>query len=419
VAKPEIADFVHVSPRQVYVTGKGAGTTTLTLWNKAGQVQEVYDVEVAGSTSELKRLLHDVMPDENVQVSAVGDSVTLSGNVRSSESVTRAVAVAGTFAPGKVVNLLQVSGVHQVMLEIRVAEMNKAVLRRLGFNFNYLFKGGQDFFYTFLNRLTYLDEQGRLILSNNVNGAFRFTNGQASWQGFIDALKEDNLARVLAEPTLICLSGQTANFLAGGEIPIPVPQGLGTVAIEYKPFGVGLKFTPTVLNDKRISLQVSPEVSELDFTNAITLNGATIPALSTRKASTVIELDDGQSFAIAGLLRETSRDVNDKFPFLGDVPVLGNLFRSSQFQKSETELVIIATPHLVKTLDKAAQKLPTSTYTDPNDVEFFFNLPRAGKPLDGGERPLGGSLRGGLDGEFGQVVPEPAQPGPEGAGRAM
>jgi pilus assembly protein CpaC len=235
-----------------------------------------------------------------------------------------------------------------------------------------------------------------------VNALFRFSTGNVTWTGFVDALQEDGLIKVLAEPTLITLSGQSANFLAGGEFPVPVPQGLGTAAIEYKPFGVGLVFTPTVLSENKISIQVSPEVSEIDFTTAIQLGGFVIPGIRTRRASTTIELGDGQSFAIAGLLRESVRTINSKFPLLGSIPILGALFQSKSFQKEESELIIIVTPHLVKPLDLENQPLPTDFYVEPNDVEFYVFGMLEGSAKDSTPPAVSGEL----DGEFGHSIPE-------------
>jgi pilus assembly protein CpaC len=217
----------------------------------------------------------------------------------------------------------------------------------------------------------------------------------------VDALKEDGLVKVLAEPNLITLSGQSANFLAGGEFPVPVPQGLGTVAIEYKSFGVGLVFLPTVLSKDRINIQVSPEVSDLDFTNAVEFQGFVVPGLRTRRVTTTIELGDGQSFAIAGLLRENMRSISSKIPLLGDIPILGALFQSKRFQKEESELIIIVTPHLVKPLDIENQPLPTDYYVEPDDLEFYlFGM------LEGRAKNSTTSMSGELDGEFGHSLPE-------------
>ena len=245
--------------------------------------------------------------------------------------------VANAFAPNKGINLLQVAGVHQVMLEVRVAEMSRAVTKRLGFNFT-VQTGGAAFGVSQINRLTTFDNFVTGI-GAAISALFRLQTGGITLTSFIDALKEQGLVKILAKPTLVTLSGQEASFLAGGEFPIPVPQGEETISIEFKTFGVGLSFTPTVLSDRQISLRVAPEVSELDFANAVSFSGFVVPALTTRRVSTVIELADGQSFAIAGLLDESVRESISRFPVLGDIPILGALFRSVSFQKSETELV--------------------------------------------------------------------------------
>jgi pilus assembly protein CpaC len=324
------------------------------------------------------------------------------------------LALAGPFAPldekkePKIINLLEVAGVHQVMLEVRVSEISRSLLRRMGFNFNYVSSSGRNFGLSLLNRLTSLPSAGfptaGVEVSDAINAIFRFLGQDTTWTVFIDALKEEGLLKVLAEPTLITLSGKTANFLAGGEFPIPVPQSSGgggtTITIEYKPFGVGLNFTPTVLSNKKINMQVTPEVSELDFSNALTTGGFVVPSITTRRVSTVIELADGQSFAIAGLLKDDVRQIVSKFPLLGDIPVLGALFRSTSFRKNESELIVIVTPHLVKPLDMAKQTLPTDQYVEPNDLEFYLlgNMEGRGKP-----NPVKGA---GLEGQFGHILPK-------------
>jgi pilus assembly protein CpaC len=313
-------------------------------------------------------------------------------------------------------NLLEVGGVHQVMLEVRVSEMSRSLMRRLGVNFAYVSDGGNTFGVSLLNNLTSVGSAaaglGPIGVTSNVNGILRFLGGGATWTTFIDALKQEGLTKVLAEPTLITTSGRTANFLAGGEYPIPVPQGSSggsTITIEYKTFGVGLNFTPTVLNNNKISMEVKPEVSELDFTNALTISGYTVPGLTTRRVATTIELADGQSFAIAGLLKEDLREVVAKFPVLGDIPILGVLFRSTSYQKNETELVIIVTPHLVKPVDMAKQTLPTDAFVDPNDFEFYLlgSLEGQGEPAKSkGAAAPPRSDKGGLEGDFGHIAPK-------------
>ena len=409
VANPEIADFVLVSPQEVYVTAKAAGVTNLTIWQDK-TVYGVYDLEVAYDISRLKEKLHDLLPQERgLQVLATHDSITLSGRISSTENLAQAVSVAQAYAPdGKLRNLVQVSGAQQVMLAVRVAEMQKGLIKRLGFNFNFVSSGG-NFGISKLAGLTEVVKPTEANLGSGgpfatfvspaVNALFRFSSNGTDWTGFIDALREDGLVKILAEPTLISLTGQEASFLAGGEFPVPVPQGLGTVAIEYKSFGVGLKFIPTVLAGNHINIKVAPEVSELDFSTAVQFQGFVVPGLSTRKAETTIELADGQSFAIAGLLRENVRDVMDKFPVLGDIPLLGALFRSRNFQKSETELVIIATPHLVKPIDGSKQPVPTDFYVEPNDTDIYVM-----GFMEGKQEKDAAAVKGKLDGEFGHAT---------------
>jgi pilus assembly protein CpaC len=415
IADPEIADLTLISPHEIYITGKGPGVTNLTLWHKK-EISEVYDLEVSVDLSRLKQRLHEVLPDEkDLRVMATHDSVTLSGRISSASRLSEAMSVAKAYArKGKVENLVRVDGAQQVMLEVRVAEMSRTLIRRLGINFNWV-RGGQ-FGVSTLGGLSQVvspqdanigtaDAAGggspvNFLVSPTVNALFRFSRGLTNWTGFIDAMKQDGLVKILAEPTLIALNGKTAKFLAGGEFPVPVPQGLGTVAIEYKPFGVGLSFTPTVLDQKEISIKVAPEVSELDYSTAIQTQGFVVPGLSTRKASTVVNLADGQSFAIAGLLKENTRDVLQKVPLLGDIPILGALFRSRAFQKNETELVIIATPHLVKPLDAEKQPLPTDFYREPDDQEFYI------LGLMEGRTKSEAVPEGKLDGQFGHAVPE-------------
>jgi len=410
IADPEIAAFILLSPKEIYITGKTSGITNLTLWQNK-KISVIYDLEVDYDISRLKQKLHEVLPlEKEIRVIATHDSITLSGRISGAANLSQAMALAEAYAPkGNVRNLLQVAGVHQVMLEVRVAEMSKSLIKRLGVNFSY--NRGGDFGLSSLNGLAQLVKPSDanlasgplgLFVSPAVNALFRFSKGSATWTGFVDALKEDGLVKILAEPTLIALSGQTAHFLAGGEFPIPVPQGLGTIAIEYRSFGVGLSFTPTVLSEDKISIKVAPEVSELDFSIALSIAGVVVPGLSTRKASTVVELADGQSFAIAGLLKETVRDRLSKFPLLGDIPVLGALFRSRAFQKNETELIIIVTPHLVKPLDSAKQTLPTDFYIEPDDTEIYIlGL------MEGWEKNQPSTVRGELDGEFGHGMPYP------------
>jgi len=414
----EIVDAIVLTPRQISVIGKAPGVTNLTIWGPDEKVSAILDIQVSPDVLRLREMVQRIFPEENnLRIDATHDSLTLSGAVSSTSSLSQVLSLAQSYLPkgGKVINLLEVAGVHQVMLEVRVAEMSRSLQKRLGFNWTYLSGSGKNLGLSLLNKLTSLPTgtggfpANPLVVSDKVTGIFRFTSHDTSWTLFIDALKEEGLLKVLAEPTLITLSGATAHFLAGGEFPIPVPQASGvstTITVEYKPFGVGLNFTPTVLNNKKINMQVTPEVSELDFSNAIQIQGFTIPAVTTRRVSTVIELADGQSFAIAGLLRDGIREIIDKFPLIGDIPILGALFRSSNFQKNETELIVIVTPHLVKPLDMVKQTLPTDQFIEPDDFEFYLLGHPEGqkKPKPSPEGFQGQSSK--LEGDFGHILPK-------------
>lgn len=437
IAAPETADIILLSPTQIYLTAKEMGSTTLTVWNGGNNVSAVFDIQVVPDISGLKAFLHHVLPAErDIKILAMGDRVTLAGQVSSTTALGTALDVAQAYAPEKVTNLLSVGGVHQVMLEVKVAEMQRTVFEKFGIDLSAYWNDG--FAFTMLNKLFSLDGNGPIPIAsphaqkggaiNMTNmipaaankGMMRFSSNGVTVTGFLDVLKQNGLVKMLAEPTLICRSGEDAQFLAGGEIPIPVPQGLGTVAIKYKKYGVSVLFSPTVMGD-RISLRVFPEVSELDYQNALELSGFTIPALTTRRASTVVELRNGQSFAIAGLLQDNIRETIDKYPGLGDVPVLGTLFRSSQFQKAESELVIIVTPYLAKPMDGTQVALPTDSYKEPTELEFLMHgkmegdksqtdAPRAASVKPVSQRISNGAASevqpaSGMEGDFGHILP--------------
>ena len=387
LANPEVADTVVLSPTQLYLTGKTTGITNLTLWNESGKMMGMYDVVIAPDLSRLKEDLHKALPEEKgILVTSSHDHITLSGTASSANSLSRSLSIAEAYGPKKVINSMQIGGVQQVMLEVRVAEMSRQLIRRLGINFAMV--APSSFGISLLGQLTSLGSVGATQgISQSLSGIFGFNAGSTSWTGFVDALKEEDLLKVLAKPNLVALNGQEAAFLAGGEFPIPVPQAFGLVTIQFKKFGVGLVFTPNILDSKHISLTVSPEVSQLDFSNALKTQGFTVPAISTRRATTTIELADGQSFAIGGLMQDNVIESVKKFPYLGELPIIGALFRSSSFQKNETELIIIVTPHLVKPLDMTALTLPTDYYVEPNDFEFYM---------------LGFSEKSGFGGKLGQ-----------------
>ena len=412
----DAASIIILSPRQVYITGKAMGTATLTLWN-GERVLKVYDLVVTPDVTRLKRMIHEILPDETgIKVLSSGQSITLSGSVNNTGNLTSILALAEAEAPEKVVNLLRVDGVQQVMLEVRVAEMTRTAMKRMGIN---LFGTISNFtFYSFLNNLSELSSDGSRVLLNNINGVVQYSNGSTSINGLFDALKANGLIRTLAEPNLTCVSGESADFLVGGEVPIPIPQALGQIAVEFKPFGIGLQFTPTVLSSGLINLRVSPEVSELDYSKKVNFGGYEIPAVTTRKASTTVDLADGQSFAIAGLISDQLKENSNRFPGLGDVPVLGTLFRSNDFERNKTELVIIVTAHLAKPLDMAKQTLPTDGFKEADDFEFYMLGLLEGKKDKPGASPLGAAPddkaragtvvrpESGFDGEFGHTWPK-------------
>jgi pilus assembly protein CpaC len=416
---PEIADIFPLGPHEARLMGKTPGVTFLRLLQEGDRPYAVLGVEVTPDMSGLKMKLHEILPDETgIKVTATQDSITLSGTVSGPGYMTQALALVQSYAPRdregrpKVVNLLEIAGVQQVMIEVRVSEMSRTLTKQLGFNFSTISSSGKQFGVSTLNSLTSFPSGGfpanPLSVSSSVNGVLSFLGNGATWTAFIDALQDNGLLRVLAEPTLITLSGKSANFLAGGEFPVPVPQpGItAIVTIQYKPFGVGLNFTPTVLSDGRINMIIAPEVSELDFSQAVSLQGYIIPSITTRRVSTTVELADGQSFAIAGLLQEEIKEDIQKFPLLGSIPILGALFRSSSFTKSETELVILVTPHLVKPLDLSKQTLPTDAFVEPDDFEFYLEGRLEGR--DGGKAAsaLPRTLKkGGLEGDFGYILP--------------
>lgn len=421
IGDPKIADIRVLrqkKPAELYIRGVAPGVTNLILWKSDDNYYKTYDLHISVDMAQLKRKLKEVLPEENIKVEAAGRCVILSGEVSSTANLSTAVELAETFVHAfskvesgasqekdgegvkvekrevavepKVINLMQVGGVQQVMLEVRVAEMGRKLMRELGINWSYI---STDLTISYFNELT-----------KGVTGRFAYFGSGKSWTGAIDALNTEGVIKILAKPTLITLSGENAEFLAGGEFPVPVPSDWGEVKIEWKKYGVELQFTPRVLSNDKISMTVMPKVSELDYEHAVEFWGFVIPALTSRFASTTVELDDGQSFAIAGLLNETIYENIEKFPVLGDIPVLGALFRSSEFRKHKTELVIIVTPHLVKPLDMAKQTLPTDAYVEPDDFEFYLLGLLEGHPK--GEKRSSVLFRDeGLEGNFGHIAP--------------
>jgi pilus assembly protein CpaC len=377
VANPAIADIATLSDRTIYVLGKSPGRTTLTLLGPDGRLITNVEVQVAPDIAEFKERLQEILPGENIEVRTANAGLVLSGSVSSIVKLDRALDLAERYAPDAVSNLMSVGGTQQVMLKVRFAEMSRSVSKdlsvSLGFsgasgNFSALAGSGS-------GAPNVVSGAPNLVTNGgNSEGAFAISFGSGSLQAavLIEALETKGLVRTLAEPNLTALSGQQAEFLAGGEIPIPVSSEDG-ISIEYRPFGVELAFTPTVVNEDIINLNLATSVSNLDTTNAVTTGGVSVPSFSTRASSTTVELRDGESFAIAGLLQDNFVDLAGQVPWLGDVPVLGSLFRSANYSRNQTELVIIVTAHLVSPHRGDSFVLPTDRIRPPTERELFLN----------------------------------------------
>ncbi len=383
VGDPAIADVVALGPNEFHVVAKKIGDTNVVLWSTDGSVIGAVDLHVGRPHSQIENELRHILENDSIRADGAGESVVLKGTVSSPAEMERAVAVANAFfpaekkdAPQRVISMLEVGGNQQVMLEVVLAEMSRSVRRNLGTNFAGVSQtAGTDVqIFSLLQNLTSLDPGNIIKLSSQLNLVATIANGTDQLDIFMEAIQENGLAKILAEPNLVARSGEKAHFLVGGEVPIPVPQSgaIGVITIEYKEFGVGLTFTPTVMGKDRIHLAMTAEVSEPDLTLGARVSGFVVPAFTTRRAATGIELGDGQSFAVAGLLREDLKELAHQFPFIGDIPVLGALFRSTRFEKNETELVMIVTPHLVKPLPPGPPALPTDHFVEPNAFEYFF-----------------------------------------------
>lgn len=364
VGNPEVADVLPLTNASFYVVGKKTGTTNLSIYNAERQLLGVIDVEVAFDIGSIKSRLKQNIRGANIKVSSLNGKVLLSGSVPNAPAATRAKMIAEQFAPKSVSSTLSVAMSQQVMLEVRFVEATRTASRELGVN---LAGSGKNVnFVTGAGLLSTSTPFGTL-LGNLLSGGF---NADL----LIDALEEKGLARRLAEPNLTALSGDTASFLAGGEFPFPVGAKDGEITIEFKKFGVGLAFTPTVLAGGLINLEIEPEVSQLDPTVNLRIGQFEIPSLIVRRAHTTVELRDGQSFAIAGLLQSKHTKAKNQLPWMGNVPVLGTLFSSSSYQKEETDLVIIVTPRLVKPVPPGQRLVtPLESSKPGNDFDFFLN----------------------------------------------
>ncbi|WP_341315788.1 type II and III secretion system protein family protein [Paraburkholderia sp. IMGN_8] len=358
IGDPSVADVLIIKGEKrggVLLVGKAAGTTNLMLWERDRDVPLSYTVNV--TTAAAASLLGADTPS----VKVLGGTAVVSGSTATMESHQRAVVAAeGSLGKdGSVFDTSTVASRAVVQVDVRVVEFSRSVLKEVGFNFlkqNNGFTFGSFAPSALSSVSTTTGQAPQLSGTTPISSAFNLIFSSATHGLFanLSLLESNNLARVLAEPTLVALSGQSASFLAGGEVPIPVPQALGSTSIEFKPYGVGLTLTPTVLSPQRIALKVAPEASQLDFANAVTISGVSVPAFTTRRADTTVELGDGESFVIGGLIdRETASNVA-KVPLLGDLPIIGTFFKQLNYQQNEKELVIIVTPHLVSPLAKGA-----------------------------------------------------------------
>lgn len=387
IGNPDIADILIMQSGQLYILGRGLGTTNVLLWDSKNRLVSAFDIEVTHDLDTLKAKLFELLPGEDIKVHSSQGAIVLSGQVTSLVKMNTAVEIASSFArPTKqddeeissVVNLMSIGGAQQVMLKVTVAEVSRSVIKRLGINLETGRNGGGKFVigalsaggttFSSIPSPSDFTVSSKALFANYADSSFLFNMA-------IEAAKQNGSAKVLAEPTLTTLSGQQAQFLAGGEFPIPVPNEDG-ITIDYRDFGIGLKFVPVVLDSNQINLKLNISVSELSSVASLTLGTSStdffVPALTKRSASSTVELADGQTIGIAGLINENMREVVNKFPGLGDVPILGSLFRSQEFEKSETELVILVTPQLAKPIDRDAIDLPTDNFVESSDFEFYL-----------------------------------------------
>ena len=390
VGDPEIADVMPLTDRSLSILGKKIGTTRVSVYAEGKKLIGVFDIEVSYDVPKLAAELRQRFPRAQFRVSSVNGRIMLSGICPDGPTLDQAVTIARQFGPD-VINSVQVLQAQQVLLEVRFVEIQRTAARELGIQWDLVAK----------NVAAAVGQAG-LISGNPPFGSVAVIGGLLAHgvhvDAVINALEQRDVARRLAEPNLVALSGDTASFLAGGEFPFPVSSSLGQITIEFKRFGVGLAFTPTVLSNGVINLKIEPEVSQLDPTNVITVSGTTIPSLIVRRANTTVELRDGQSFAIGGLLQNNVDAQQKQLPWLGSVPVLGALFRSALYQKKETDLVIIVTPHIVQPMRPGdVARVPTDDALPGNDADLFLLgeaeiTPSMKRRLAGVEPPLVGHI---------------------------
>jgi len=415
IADPKIADILPLNAHSVYVVGKGMGTTALTVYGAGKRVLYSSDVIVSADIDGFKARLHEILPDEtHISVSPANQSIVLSGTVSSPSMLQQVTTLADTYNPGKVVNMLSVQGTQQVMLSVRFVEMERSAAKDLRINVQQTPTINTNPVVTIQTGDT-LVNAATTALNTFGTASLMWNLGGGDLTVLFDALETKGLIKTLAEPTLVTMSGDTANFLAGGEFPIPISQSsntgtgdtLPTITVEFKSFGISLAFTPTILQDGLINLVVNPEVSSIDPTTSVKLGLIEVPGIKVRRAHTTVELRDGESFTIAGLLSDTYQNNIRQYPFIGDLPIIGSLFRSTGYQHDQTELVILVTPHLV-TPRRAYAATPADMFVPPSDFELFLFGSQRGKasslkPEDRALMSLDPS-KGGVDGPYGHVL---------------
>jgi|GEM_PF-976128 len=372
IGQPEVADVNPIGPTSLLITAKKAGTTELIIWDESDQSQTVA-VEVAMDLESLRNQIKKTFPNSAVEVDSVNGAVALRGKVPSIQVADQIGAMAAPFSD-KILNFLEVSGGQQVMLQVKFLEMSRKASEELGINLGASLVNDGNFDIAF---------NGPNAGSKSGNSALSTISGSATWDSFtldyaLSALKQNSLARVLAEPNVTVISGQEASLLAGGEFPVPVPQtssgGGSTITIEYREFGVRLNVTPVVLGGGKIRLKVTPEVSDLDFSSPVTINNNNIPIINKRRIQSTVEMNDGQTFAIAGLMRSNVTASRNITPVLGELPIVGALFRSVRYQREETELVVLVTPMLVEPMNPGeVPDIAGEYWRHPNPVEFYLN----------------------------------------------
>lgn len=371
IAQPEIAKVTATGDSTFYVQGMEFGSTNMLVYGRGGQLSEVIDIRVGYDADGLQQDLTAAFPGEPIKVRNLGETLMLAGEVSNSGVQAGAEKIAEKYAPDSILSRLTITNSQQVILEVRILEASRSALKDLGINFSV---GNESF--------GVLSGQG--LIGLNPPHTSIGTHGGIGPVGIdtsIQALEEKGAVRTLARPNLVAISGQKASFLAGGEFPFPVPEDLNKIVIQFRPYGVKLDFTPTVQDNGWIRLAVAPEVSQLDFNNALTLANITVPALTVRRASTTLELKPGDSFAMAGLFQHNYENGIQQAPWLGDVPILGALFRSARWKRSESELLIIVTPRLATPADRAIVPADSLPGREVSPQELFLKGQAHDKPL--------------------------------------